>query len=177
MTTQTKGFIVGVVAMAVVVTVSNILVAHPIGNWLTWAAFTYPLAFFVTDMSNRVLGVSTARQVVFVGFILGVLLSLILADVRIAIASGTAFLSAQLLDVFIFDKLRNMQWWRAPLFSSTIASVIDTGIFFSLAFVGTGVPWVTLAIGDYGAKMLMALSLLIPFRMLYKKLVPIIQLS
>jgi uncharacterized PurR-regulated membrane protein YhhQ (DUF165 family) len=139
---------------------------------MTWAAFTYPIAFFVTDMSNRVMGVRVARKVVFTGFIFGVALSLVLAEPRIALASGTAFLSSQLLDVFVFDKLRKAQWWRAPLFSSTVASIIDTGLFFSLAFVGTGVPWVTLAIGDYGTKILMALALLIPFRALYKSLVP-----
>lgn len=174
MAQKTKGFIVAVIAMAVVVTVSNILVVYPIGNWLTWAAFTYPIAFFVTDMSNRVLGTAAARRVVLVGFVIGVFLSLILAEPRIAIASGTAFLVAQLLDVFVFDRLRRAVWWRAPLFSSTIASAIDTAIFFSLAFIGTGVPWVTLAVGDYSAKMFMALVLLIPFRALYKRFAPML---
>lgn len=170
---ETKGLLVGIIAMAFVVAVSNILVAYPIGNWLTWAAFIYPLAFFVTDMSNRVLGTAAARRVVFVGFIVGVLLSLIFAEPRIAIASGVAFLTAQLLDVLIFDRLRRSAWWRAPLFSSTIASAIDTAIFFSIAFVGTSVPWVTLAIGDYGIKMFMALILLIPFRVFYRRFAPI----
>ena len=157
---------VGVTAMAVVVTVSNILVAYPLNDWLTWAAFTYPVSFLVTDLSNRRLGPQRARWVVYVGFALAVALSWHFAGGRIALASGTAFLTAQLLDVAIFDRLRHAAWWRAPLISSSIASAVDTVLFFALAFAGTGLPWVTLAAGDYLVKLGLALLLLIPFRVL-----------
>ncbi|MGJ3241366.1 MAG: queuosine precursor transporter [Opitutales bacterium] len=156
----------GVLAMAVIVTASNILVAFPISAWLTWAAFTYPIAFLVTDLTNRRLGPGPARRVVYAGFLLGLLLSLVLAGWRIALASGTAFLVAQLMDVALFHWLRAGRWWRAPLVSSTCASAVDTALFFGIAFAGTGVPWVTLAIGDYGVKLAVALVLLVPFRML-----------
>ena len=152
-----------ILAMVVVVVASNIAVQHPINDWLTWGAFTYPLAFLVTDLSNRSFGPSRARQVILVGFVLGVALS-IPAGPRIAFASGTAFLAAQLLDVLIFDRMRRMAWWRAPLASSLIASALDTALFFSLAFAMTEVPWVTLAIGDYAAKLAMATALLLPYR-------------
>ncbi|MDH3693111.1 MAG: queuosine precursor transporter [Gammaproteobacteria bacterium] len=160
------GLIIGIIAMVIIVTVSNVLVAYAINDWLTWAAFTYPFAFLVTDLINRKLGVAPARKVVYVGFALAVLLSIYFAGWRIALASGSAFLLAQLLDVQIFDRLRKGVWWRAPLVSSSIASVVDTLLFFSIAFVGTGVPWVTLAAGDYLVKLAMALTMLIPFRVL-----------
>jgi len=160
-----RGFWIGVVAMSVVVTASNIAVQYPINDWLTWGAFTYPLSFLVNDLTNRNLGPAVARRVVYVGFVLGVLLSLHFGW-RIALASGSAFLVAQLLDVHIFDRLRRAAWWRAPFVSSTLASIIDTALFFGLAFAGTGLPWVTWAIGDYGVKLAMALGLLIPFRAL-----------
>ncbi|MEX0759024.1 MAG: queuosine precursor transporter, partial [Tistlia sp.] len=126
----------------------------------------YPVAFLVTDLCNRALGPGQARRVVYAGFALAVVLSIAFAGWRIALASGTAFLSAQLLDVTVFDRLRRLRWWQAPLISSTLASTLDTLLFFALAFAGTAVPWVTLALGDYAVKLLVALVLLIPFRAL-----------
>ncbi len=157
---------IAVLAMIVVVVASNYLVQFPINDWLTWGAFTYPAAFLVTDLTNRRYGPERARKVVYVGFALAVVISVYVADPRIALASGTAFLTAQLLDVFVFDKLRRQDWWQAPLASSTLGSVVDTALFFSLAFAGTGLPWMTWALGDLGAKMVMAGTLLIPFRVL-----------
>ena len=151
-------------AMIAVVAAANVAVQFPINDWLTWGAFTYPLSFLVTDLSNRAFGPKRARQVVLVGFVLGVAASVFLSTPRIAFASGTAFLVAQLMDVLIFDRLRRMQWWKAPLISSLTSSAIDTALFFSLAFAMTDVPWVTLAIGDYGAKLAMAAALLVPYR-------------
>lgn len=164
--TVLRGVALGVAAMVVVVTASNILVQYPINDWITWGAFTYPIAFLVTDLTNRALGPARARWVVYFGFALAVILSIVLADVRIALASGTAFLLAQLLDVTIFDRLRRAPWWQAPLASSVLGSVTDTALFFSLAFAGTGLPWVTWAVGDLAVKLAMALALLIPFRAL-----------
>ncbi|WP_235830287.1 queuosine precursor transporter [Algihabitans albus] len=164
--TSLRGIALGIAAMAVVVTASNILVQYPLNDWITWGAFTYPIAFLVTDLANRALGPAQARRVVYAGFALAVVLSILLADPRIALASGSAFLVAQLLDVTIFDRLRKAAWWQAPLASSTLGSVTDTALFFSLAFAGTGLPWVTWAIGDLGVKLAMALVLLIPFRAL-----------
>jgi len=158
----------GVIAMAVVVTASNILVEMPINDWLTWGALSYPFAFLVTDLTNRALGASKARIVVCVGFAAAVIMSLLFADPRIALASGSAFLLAHLLDIFLFDKLRQAAWWKAPLFSSVIASFLDTVIFFSLAFAGTGLPWETWALGDYGIKLFMVAVLILPFRGLLK---------
>ena len=155
-----------VLAMVAVVAGSNVAVQYPINDWLTWGAFTYPIAFLVTDLTNRRLGPGGARRVVYVGFALAVVLSIALAGPRIALASGTAFLTAQLLDIVVFDRLRRLPWWQAPLVSSGIASIWDTAVFFSLAFAGTGLPWVTWAIGDLGAKAAMALLLLLPFRAL-----------
>lgn len=160
------GFWIGVAAMSALVATSNVLVQYPINDWLTWAAFTYPACFLVTDLTNRALGPVAARRVVYVGFALGVVLSVSLATWRIGLASGTAFLVAQLLDVRIFDRLRQAAWWRAPLVSSSLASALDTALFFSLAFAGTGVPWVTLALGDFVVKLAMALAMLLPFRAL-----------
>lgn len=169
-----------VLAMAVVVTASNILVQYPINDLLTWGAFSYPVAFLITDLTNRALGPVRARKVVYVGFAIAVLLSLYFADPRIAVASGSAFLVAQLLDIAIFDRLRKQTWWLAPVASSTVASALDTFIFFWLAFAATGipftlfgisfgetgVPWQTLALGDYLVKIGVALVMLIPFRLL-----------
>ena len=152
--------------MVAVVAGSNIAVQHPINAWLTWGAFTYPFAFLVTDLTNRRLGPERARLVVYVGFALAVVLSTLLATPRIALASGTAFVTAQLLDILVFDRLRRLPWWQAPLISSGIASLWDTAVFFGLAFAGTGLPWITWAIGDLGAKAAMALLLLLPFRAL-----------
>ena len=153
-------------AMAAVVVASNVLVQFPINDWLTWGAFTYPVAFLVTDLTNRRLGPDAARRVAIAGFVAAVLLSMWLATPRIALASGTAFLTAQLLDVTLFDRLRRRPWWQAPLASSTLASIWDTAVFFSLAFAGTGLPWVTWALGDLAVKLAMALALLLPFRAL-----------
>lgn len=161
-----KGLALGILAMAVIVTGSNIAVQFPINDWLTWGAFTYPVSFLVTDLTNRALGPNRARRVVYVGFALAVALSWVFATWRIAAASGSAFLLAQLLDIAIFDRLRRAAWWRAPFVSSTLASALDTAVFFGLAFAGTGLPWTTWAFGDYGVKLLMALTLLIPFRAL-----------
>jgi uncharacterized PurR-regulated membrane protein YhhQ (DUF165 family) len=157
-----------IAAMAVIVLVSNILVQHPftafgLGDVLTWGAFSYPFAFLVTDLTNRWFGPAKTRLVVVVGFALAVLLSLALADPRIAVASGTAFLSAQLLDVTLFNRLRQGSWWRAPLVSSGVGSALDTAVFFSIAFAGTGLPWTTWALGDFAVKMLIAVLSLLPY--------------
>ena len=159
-----KSLITLIIGMALVVVISNIAVSYPINDWLTWGALTYPIAFLVTDMTNRLFGVARARTVVYAGFLIGVILSLWAADMRIALASGSAFLIAQLLDITIFDKLRQKTWWKAPLISTIISSAVDTLLFFSIAFIATGLPWVTWAIGDYGAKLAMAAVLLMPFR-------------
>ena len=144
---------------------SNELVNHPINDWLTWGAFSYPLSFLVTDITNRLFDARAARKVVYVGFAIGVALSL-LVDLRIAIASGSAFLIAQLLDIYVFNKLRDLTWWKAPLVSSVIGSAIDTALFFTIAFIYSDLPWVTWAIGDFGAKLIMAASLLPLFKIL-----------
>ncbi len=156
--------------MTVTVVVSNIAVQYPINDWLTWGAFTYPFAFLVTDLTNRAVGPEPARRVIYVGFALAVGLSAFVATPRIALASGTAFLAGQLADVAIFDRLRRATWWRAPLVSSTLASALDTVIFFSLAFAETGTPWVSWAMGDYGVKLLVAGCLLVPFRLVMARL-------
>lgn len=158
--------------MAVIVTASNFLVQWPINDWLTWGALTYPVAFLVTDLTNRSLGPKAARRVIYVGFVAAVVLSALLATPRIALASGSAFLVAQLLDVFVFNRLRRRVWWQAPLASSTLGSAVDTLLFFALAFALTPVPWVTLAIGDFWVKLAMAGLLLVPFRALMGLLVP-----
>ena len=161
-----RALALAVAAMVAVVAASNVAVQFPINEWLTWGAFTYPFAFLVTDLTNRRLGPAKARRVAYVGFALAVLLSTVLATPRIALASGSAFVTAQLLDIAVFDRLRRLPWWQAPLFSSAIASIWDTAVFFSLAFAGTGLPWITWAIGDLGVKAAMALVLLLPFRAL-----------
>lgn len=171
-----KAIVFGVLAMALTVVASNILVEYPLpgvlADWLTYGAFTYPVAFLVTDLTNRARGAAAARVVVLAGFMLAVVLSLIFADTRIAIASGSAFLIAQMLDVTVFDKLRRASWWKAPLVSSGIGSAVDTTLFFSIAFAGTGLPWDTWALGDFTAKMIMALTCLAPFRLLMTVITP-----
>lgn len=152
-----------VTAMAVVIVASNILVQIPINDWLVWGALTYPVAFLITDLTNRKFGASTARKLVYCGFAIGVLASLYFATPRIALASGSAFLVAQLFDVTVFDRLRTMAWWLAPLISSILGSVLDTVLFFSLAFGGSGDPWMTWAVGDMGVKAFVALCALIPY--------------
>ena len=164
--------------MASVVTLSNYLVQFPINyfgleNLLTYGAFSYPVSFLITDLSNRRYGKNIAKKIVYLGFALGIALTLYfstnysdLISIRIAIGSGTAFLVAQLIDVHIFDKLRKKIWFIAPLASSLIGSCIDTFLFFSISFYGTGVNWVTLSFGDLSVKILVALAMLIPFRLL-----------
>ena len=190
--------------MAIIVLASNILVQFLFGQWLTWGAFTYPLAFLVTDVMNRVYGPGPARQVVFAGFIVGIFCSLVgtqimgdfgpLVTFRIAIGSGLAFLTAKLLDVAIFDKMRSGAWWRAPLASTIVGSSVDTALFFTIAFsgaltilependvswasevlpllgAGPEAPlWVSLAVADWGVKLALALIALVPFRMIVLK--------
>jgi len=164
--------------MGVVVLASNYLVQFPITYYgleeiLTYGAFSYPVAFLITDLTNRYYGKIIARKIVYIGFIIGIVFTLFfstnfedLISVRIAIGSGTAFLVAQLLDVQIFDKLRKKKWFVAPLTSSLIGSTIDTFLFFSISFYATGIPWVTLSLGDLTIKVLVALLMLIPFRLL-----------
>jgi len=164
--------------MGVVVLSSNYLVQFPIKYYgleeiLTYGAFSYPVAFLITDLANRSYGKLVARRIVYIGFTIGISFTLLfstnfadLISVRIAIGSGTAFLVAQLLDVQIFDQLRKKQWFIAPLTSSLIGSTIDTFLFFSISFYGTGIPWVTLSLGDLAVKILVALIMLIPFRLL-----------
>jgi len=202
---MTRTYLPGILAMAAVVVASNILVQFLFGNWLTWGAFTYPVAFLVTDVTNRVYGVGPARKVVLAGFVVGVICSLIgtqimgefgpLVTLRIAIASGLAFLLAQLSDVAIFARLRGGKWWRAPLASTLIGSSLDTAIFFTVAFsgalsflepandvswAGEMLPllgagpvaplWVSLAVADWGVKLSLALIALIPFRLIVARL-------
>ena len=170
-----------IAAMMAVIGVSNVAVQHAINDWLTWGAFTYPLAFLVTDLTNRAWGPARARTVAYVGFPFGMGLSIVLAvaadiplweGVRVALASGFAFICAQLFDIALFHRLRRGLWWRAPLVSSLSASALDTAIFFSAAFALTGLPWVTWALGDFGIKVGMAAVLLIPFRLLMPWIVP-----
>ena len=168
--------------MGFVVVVSNYLVQFPIDYYglseiLTYGAFTYPVTFLITDLANRAYGKIVARKVVFIGFIIGILLTLFVStnfsdtiSIRIAIGSGLAFFVAQNLDVLIFDQLRRKKWFIAPLTSSTLGSIIDTFLFFSIAFFATGVPWVTLAFGDLVVKILITLIMLIPFRILIIKI-------
>jgi len=195
----------GILAMAAIVVASNILVQFLFGQWLTWGAFTYPLAFLVTDVMNRVYGPALARKVVFAGFVTGVACSLIgtqiqgefgpLVTWRIAMGSGIAFLTAQLLDIAIFDRLRSGAWWRAPVVSSVIGSSVDTALFFTIAFsaqlaflepgndvswanealpllgMGPVVPlWVSLAVADWGVKLALAVVALVPFRLIVKQM-------
>ena len=201
---MTRTYFPGILAMAAIVVASNILVQFLFGQWLTWGAFTYPFAFLVTDLMNRIYGASAARRVIFVGFLVGVSCSLIgtqiqgefgpLVTLRIAIASGTAFLVAQLIDVSIFSALKNGKWWRAPLASSIVGSSLDTALFFSIAFstafifiepsndvswanealpllgFGPVAPlWVSLAVADWGVKLALALIALVPFKALVSR--------
>ena len=166
-------FIMGVVVLA-----SNYLVQFPINYYgleelLTYGAFSYPIAFLITDLANRSFGKIVARKIVYIGFTIGILFTLIFStnftdfiSIRIAIGSGTAFIIAQLLDVQIFDQLRKKKWYIAPLTSSLIGSTVDTFLFFSISFYGTGIPWITLSLGDLTVKIFVALVMLIPFRLL-----------
>ena len=166
------------VLMGVVVLASNYLVQFPIKYYgletiLTYGAFSYPIAFLITDLTNRSYGKLVARKIVYIGFVIGIVFTLFfstnfsdLISVRIAIGSGIAFLVAQLFDVKIFDQLRKKKWFVAPLTSSFVGSIVDTFLFFSISFYGTGIPWVTLSFGDLAVKILVALTMLIPFRLL-----------
>tara|TARA_A100001015_G_C14583627_1_gene553855 strand:- start:89 stop:634 length:546 start_codon:yes stop_codon:yes gene_type:complete len=168
--------------MGIVVIASNYLVQFPVNfyqlkNVLTYGAFSYPITFLITDLANRAFGKKTARYVVLIGFFIGIVLTLFVStnfediiSVRIAIGSATAFIIAQNLDVNIFDVLRNKKWYVAPLTSSILGSIIDTFLFFSIAFYSTDIPWVTLALGDLVVKLIVALIMLIPFRILISKI-------
>ena len=180
-----KSFLLLSFLMGVVVLSSNYLVQFPVHYYglneiLTYGAFSYPIAFLITDLANRSYGKIVARKIVYFGFVLGISFTVLfstdfadLISVRIAIGSGVAFLIAQLLDVQIFDRLREKEWFVAPLTSSMIGSTIDTFLFFSISFYGTGVPWVTLSLGDLIVKVIVALIMLIPFRLLLKTFKPI----
>ena len=169
----TLSFLMGVVVLS-----SNYLVQFPINYYgleeiLTYGAFSYPIAFLITDLANRSYGKLVARKIVYVGFVVGIAFTLLfstnfadLISIRIAIGSGTAFMIAQLLDVQIFDKLRKKKWFVAPLTSSFIGSTVDTFLFFSISFYATGIPWITLSLGDLSVKIFVALIMLIPFRLL-----------
>ena len=182
---MSKSFLLLSFLMGVVVLSSNYLVQFPINYYglneiLTYGAFSYPIAFLITDLANRSYGKRVARKIVYFGFVLGIGFTVIfstdfadLISIRIAIGSGIAFLTAQLLDVQIFDRLRKKEWFVAPLTSSMIGSTIDTFLFFSISFYGTGVPWFTLSLGDLIVKVIVALIMLIPFRLLLKTFKPI----
>ena len=168
--------------MGIVIIVSNYLVQFPINkfnlqNLLTYGALSYPITFLITDLANRRFGKKKARKLVYVGFVVGILLTLFVStnfkdiiSIRIAIGSGTAFLAAQLVDIEIFQRFRNNAWFVAPMTSSFFGSIIDTFLFFSISFLGTGVPWVTLAFGDLFVKLLMVILMLIPFKLLMIKI-------
>ena len=180
-----KLFITLSIMMGIVVLSSNYLVQFPINYFglneiLTYGAFSYPIAFLITDLANRSFGKIIARKIVYFGFTIGLLFTLIfstnfsdLISVRIAIGSGTAFIVAQLLDVQVFDRLRRKTWFVAPLFSSLIGSTVDTFLFFSISFYGTSVPWITLSFGDLGVKIFIALIMLVPFRLLLGTFKPV----
>ena len=177
----TLSFLMGAVVLS-----SNFLVQFPINYYglneiLTYGAFSYPIAFLITDLANRSYGKIIARKVVYLGFVIGISFTLFfstnysdLISLRIAVGSGSAFLIAQLLDIQIFDRLRKNKWFVAPLASSIFGSVVDTFLFFSISFAGTGVPWLTLSLGDLGVKLFVALAMLIPFRLLLNTFKPAI---
>ncbi len=191
-----KALLVPTVAMIVIVVAANILVQHPVhfmglGDHLTWGALSYPITFLITDLTNRHFGPAKARQVVLAGFVIGVLLSIVLATPRIALASGIAFLFGQLLDIGVFNRLRRLEWWRAPLIGSLAGSAIDTALFFSIAFYGVeamamnvqffgliAMPlWVSLACTDFLVKMAIALIALLPYGALLTIVTPVEQRS
>jgi len=177
---MSKLFITLSVLMGVVVLSSNYLVQFPINYYelneiLTYGAFSYPVAFLITDLANRFYGKFVARKIVYFGFFIGIIFTLIfstnfadLISIRIAIGSGIAFLTAQLLDIQIFDRLRKKEWFIAPLTSSVIGSTVDTFLFFSISFYATGVPWITLSLGDLAVKLFVSLVMLVPFKILLK---------
>ena len=159
-----------IAAMAAVIVLSNFTVQFPINDWLTWGAFTYPLVFLVCDLTNRAIGPAAARRVAWAGFAVAVSVSGLVAPWRIALASGTAFIVSQLLDVLVFNRWRRATGWKAPLIGSLVASVVDTGVFFFLAFAGSGMDWTMLAAGDLAVKAVMAVALLAPYRALLPRL-------
>ena len=177
---MSKLFITLSILMGVVVLSSNYLVQFPINYYglseiLTYGAFSYPVAFLITDLANRFYGKFVARKIVYFGFFIGIIFTLIfstnfadLISIRIAIGSGIAFLTAQLLDIQIFDRLRKKEWFIAPLTSSVIGSTVDTFLFFSISFYATGVPWITLSLGDLSVKLFVSLVMLVPFKILLK---------
>ena len=179
---QRNLFIILSFFMGVVVIASNYLVQFPVQfyeleNLLTYGAFSYPITFLITDLANRAFGKKIARYVVLIGFFIGITLTLFIStnfddiiSIRIAVGSATAFFIAQNLDVNIFDRLRKKIWYVAPLISSIIGSILDTFLFFSIAFYNTGIPWITLALGDLAVKLIVALIMLIPFRLLLNKI-------
>ncbi len=182
---MSKLFVTLSILMGVVVLSSNYLVQFPINYYglseiLTYGAFSYPVAFLITDLANRFYGKFIARKIVYIGFFIGIIFTLLfstdfadLISIRIAIGSGAAFITAQLLDIQIFDRLRKKEWFIAPLTSSFIGSTVDTFLFFSISFYGTGVPWITLSLGDLAVKLFVSLVMLIPFRILLKISKPI----
>ena len=182
---MSKLFVTLSILMGVVVLSSNYLVQFPINYYglseiLTYGAFSYPIAFLITDLANRFYGKFVARKIVYIGFFIGIIFTLLfstdfadLISIRIAIGSGVAFIIAQLLDIQIFDRLRKKEWFIAPLTSSFIGSTVDTFLFFSISFYATGVPWITLSLGDLAVKLFVSLLMLIPFRILLKISKPI----
>ena len=182
---MSKLFITLSILMGVVVLSSNYLVQFPINYYglseiLTYGAFSYPIAFLITDLANRFYGKFVARKIVYIGFFIGIIFTLFfstdfadLISIRIAIGSGVAFITAQLLDIQIFDRLRKKEWFIAPLTWSFIGSTVDTFLFFSISFYATGVPWITLSLGDLAIKLFVSLVMLIPFRILLKISKPI----
>ena len=182
---MSKLFVTLSILMGVVVLSSNYLVQFPINYYglseiLTYGAFSYPVAFLITDLANRFYGKFVARKIVYIGFFIGIIFTLLfstdfadLISIRIAIGSGVAFITAQLLDIQIFDRLRKKKWFIAPLTSSFIGSTVDTFLFFSISFYGTGVPWITLSLGDLAVKLFVSLLMLIPFKILLKISKPI----
>tara|TARA_B110000211_G_C14069273_1_gene549200 strand:- start:1879 stop:2469 length:591 start_codon:yes stop_codon:yes gene_type:complete len=177
-----KFFITLSIIMGVIIIISNYLVQFPINkfnlqNILTYGAFSYPITFLITDLANRRFKKKEARKLVYIGFAIGILLTTLVStnfhdiiSIRIAIGSGTAFLAAQLIDIEIFQRLRDKVWFVAPITSSISGSIVDTFLFFSISFLGTGIPWVSLAFGDLFVKLLMAVLMLIPFRLLIFKI-------
>ena len=182
---MSKLFVTLSILMGVVVLSSNYLVQFPINYYglseiLTYGAFSYPVAFLITDLANRFYGKFVAKKIVYIGFFIGIIFTLLfstdfadLISIRIAIGSGVAFITAQLLDIQIFDRLRKKEWFIAPLTSSFIGSTIDTFLFFSISFYGTGVSWITLSLGDLAVKLFVSLLMLIPFKILLKISKPI----
>ena len=175
-------FIALSIIMGAIIIISNYLVQFPINKFhlqdiLTYGAFSYPITFLITDLANRRFGIKEARKLVYIGFGIGILLTTFVStnfkdiiSIRIALGSGTAFLVAQLIDIEIFQRLRNKEWFVAPITSSILGSTVDTFLFFSISFAGTGISWITLAVGDLFVKFLMALLMLIPFRLLIFKI-------